>query len=225
MAVGKPKIILWKPGTVVRNPKIYLDANFLVGLAWPWHVWNSSANLMLAHLAEQQTGLALSSLAMNEAIFQLKSFEQKANQKQAALQNEAVKQAETSKADLGQEEEFDDNDDNDYADEPDLRRYRLKPAKTSPVAKPKSPQWPDLLEQMLAKLPNLGFFEPDDTAFHLEVIRAVHQFKLDPTDAFHYAAAKQLDCPILTNDAGFQKIPDAGLTVITFFIKPQNSEI
>lgn len=221
MAAGKPKIILWKPGIVVRNPKIYLDANFLVGLAWPWHVWNSSANLMLAHLAEQQTQLALSSLAMNEAIFQLKSFEQKANQKQAALQNETAKVIETPETAPNLEEDFDDND---YADEPNLRQYRLKSAKTSPVAKPKAPQWPGLLEQMLEKLPNLSFFEPADTAFHLEVIRAVHQFKLDPTDAFHYAVAKQLGCPILTNDAGFQKIPDSGLTVITFFIKPQNSE-
>jgi predicted nucleic acid-binding protein len=168
VAAAKPKIVYWKPGGVVRGTQVYLDANFLVGLARPDHIWHASASALRDSLAERGTKLVLSSLAFNEVIYQLLRLEQK-----DSLQTEE------------------------------------EPALTT--------NWPERLDEATLSLPNLSFFEPPDAAFQRQVIRAVYELKLDPTDAFHYAAARRLACPIVTNDVGFQKIPDQNLTIITFF--------
>jgi len=83
----KPRIVFWKPGGVVRGKQVYLDANFLVGLAQPDHIWNASARGLLASLLERGTNLVLSSLALNEAIYQLTRLEQK-NRARLAESNE-----------------------------------------------------------------------------------------------------------------------------------------
>ena len=168
MAAARPKIVYWKPGGVVRGTQVYLDANFLVGLARPDHIWQASARALRDSLVERGTKLVLSSLAFNEVIYQLLRLEQKDS---AQTENEPV---------------------------------------------PGS-NWPERLDEAALGLPNLSFFEPPDAAFHRQVIRAVYDLKLDPTDAFHYAAARHLACPIVTNDVGFQKIPDQNLTIVTFF--------
>ncbi len=172
----KPKIVFWKPGMVVRGKQVYLDANFLVALAEPGHVWHTSAGALLASLSARATNLALSSLALNEAIYQLTRLEQK------------------NRARLSEPGEL--------------------AAKT---ISNNEPGWAANLKAALESLSNLVFFEPPDLAFHQQVIRAVSELNLDPTDAFHYSAAHRLACPILTNDAGFQKIPDQNLVVVTFF--------
>jgi predicted nucleic acid-binding protein len=172
----KPKIVFWKPGMVVRGKQVYLDANFLVALAQPGHVWHNSAGALLASLSERATDLVLSSLALNEAIYQLTRLEQKSR---ASLSETAELPAETPSND--------------------------------------APGWASNLNQALETLSNPVFFEPPDLAFHQQVVRAVTELNLDPTDAFHYSAARRLACPILTNDVGFQKIPDMNLVVVTFF--------
>jgi predicted nucleic acid-binding protein len=168
VAAAKPKIVYWKPGGVVRGTQVYLDANFLVGLARPDHIWHASASALRDSLVERATKLILSSLAFNEVIYQLLRLEQK---------------------------------DKDQSE-----------AEPAPGA-----NWPERLDKAVLSLSNLSFFEPPDAAFHRQVSRAVYDLKLDPTDAFHYAATRRLACPIVTNDAGFQKIPDQNLTIITFF--------
>lgn len=173
---AKPKIVFWKPGMVVRGKQVYLDANFLVALAQPGHIWHTSAGSLLASLSERDTGLVLSSLALNEAIYQLTRLEQK------------------SQARPPEPAEF-----------------------VTELTSNTEPGWASHLNQALESLSNLVFFEPPNLAFHRQVIRAVGELNLDPTDAFHYSAARHLACPILTNDAGFQKIPDQNLVVVTFF--------
>jgi predicted nucleic acid-binding protein len=176
---ARPKIVFWKPGGVVRGKQVYLDANFLVSLAQPDHIWHSSAHDLLASLLERGTKLVLSSLALNEAIYQLTRLEQK---NRARLE------------------------------EPD----EVAGSELLTIG----PGWAGMLNQALVSLSlsgNLGFFEPPDMAFHQQVIRAVQELNLDPTDAFHYSAARRLACPILSNDVGFQKIPDQNLVVVTFF--------
>ena len=168
---AKPKIVFWKPGLVVRGKQVYLDANFLVALAQPDHVWHQSAGAIQASLAERSTNLVLSSLALNEAIYQLTRLEQK------------------NRAKSGEDGDASNN----------------------------TPGWGVQLNLALESLKNVVFFEPPDLAFHQQVIRAVNELNLDPTDAFHYSAAKRLGCPILSNDVGFQKIPDQNLVVVTFF--------
>ncbi|MBN9388919.1 MAG: type II toxin-antitoxin system VapC family toxin [Chloroflexi bacterium] len=170
----RPKIVFWKPGMVVRGKQVYLDANFLVALAQPDHIWHSSAGALLESLLERNTALVLSSLALNEAIYQLTRLEQK-NRKKLAEAGEA-------------EETF-----------------------------PTEPSWAASLNRALESLGQPVFFEPPDLAFHQQVIRGVGELNLDPTDAFHYAAARRLAVPILSNDVGFQKIPDQNLVVVTFF--------
>lgn len=155
MASSKPKIVYWKPGMVVRGKRVYLDANFLVGLANSEHIWNTSATLLLASFKERGTILVLSSLAFNEAIYQLSRLSE---------------------------------DD-----------------------------WYEHLIINLLSYINLSFFEPPDAAFNLDLIRVIREFKLDPTDAFHYCAARKIGCPLVTNDVGFQKIADQSLTLVTFF--------
>jgi predicted nucleic acid-binding protein len=177
---ARPKIVFWKPGGVVRGKQVYLDANFLVGLAQPDHIWHSSAYGLLASLLERGTKLVLSSLALNEAIYQLTRLEQK-NRARLEEPGEAA----------GENELLTDG-----------------------------PGWAGMLNQTLDSLSisgHLVFFEPPDLAFHRQVIRAVMELNLDPTDAFHYSAAHRLACPILSNDVGFQKIPDQNLVVVTFF--------
>lgn len=159
MAGQKPKVVYWKPGGVVRGQQVYLDANFLVGLSAPGHIWHSSARGLLAALQSRDMGLVLSSLALNEAIYQLMRLD------------EAV----------------------------------------GPV------RWPDQISEAVLKLPNLKNFEPPDQTFHRQTMRGVAELGLDPTDAFHYAAARYLNCPLVSNDAGFLKIPDQSLTVVTFY--------
>lgn len=173
---AKPKIVFWKPGGVVRGKQVYLDANFLVGLAQPDHIWHISASGLLASLLERGTNLVLSSLALNEAIYQLTRLEQK---NRASL----LESGEAAGSELLASE----------------------------------PGWAGLLNLTLESLSNLVFFEPPDLAFHRQVIRAVGELNLDPTDAFHYSAVRRLACPILSNDVGFQKIPDQNLVVVTFF--------
>jgi predicted nucleic acid-binding protein len=73
------------------------------------------------------------------------------------------------------------------------------------------------LEEALFSAPNLKYFEPPNTNFHRQTLNAIFSYKLDPTDAFHYTAARHLNCPLVSNDAGFQKILDPNLTIITFF--------
>ena len=152
----------------MRGTQVYLDANFLVGLARPDHIWHASACALRDSLAERGTRLVLSSLAFNEVIYQVLRLEQKDS---APAENEPAQVA----------------------------------------------NWPERLDEAVLGLPNLSFFEPPEAAFHRQVIRAVYDLKLDPTDAFHYAAARHLACPIVTNDVGFQKIPDQNLTIVTFF--------
>jgi predicted nucleic acid-binding protein len=159
---------------VVRGKQVYLDANFLVALAQPDHIWHGSAGALLASLLERGTALVLSSLALNEAIYQLTRLEQQGRKKLA----------ETAES----EEPF-----------------------------PNEPGWAANLNRALGSLGQPVFFEPPDLTFHRQVIRGVSELNLDPTDAFHYAAARRLAVPILTNDAGFQKIPDQNLVVVTFF--------
>ncbi len=173
MAAQKPKIVYWKPGGVVRGKQVYLDANFLVALSAPEHIWHTNARGLQQMLAERELTLILSSLAFNEAIYQL-------------LKRPAPAEAENEEA-------------------------------NSSV--PRSLLWPDRLSENVLKLPHLKSFEPPDPAlaFHRQTIRGVSELGLDPTDAFHYAAARYLNCPIITNDAGFQKIPDQNLTIVTFY--------
>lgn len=166
---AKPKIVFWKPGGVVRGKQVYLDANFLVALAHPTHIWHGSAGMLLASLSEQGTRLVLSSLALNEAIYQLIRLEQKNRTEPGAVETNL------------------------------------------------EPGWANQLNQTLSTLTNPVFFEPPDLTFHEQVIRAVGELNLDPTDAFHYSAARRLTCPIVTNDVGFQKISDQNLVVVTFF--------
>ncbi len=180
---AKPKIVYWKPGLVVRGVQVYLDANFLVGLARPGHIWHASASGLLASLNQRETRLVLSSLAFNEAIYQLLRLEQKDNQAQTEP-------------------------------EADVADLNLDSTPTDP-APPKS--WAERLDDAALGLPNLTFFEPPDAAFHRQVVRGVRELNLDPTDAFHYAAARRLACPLVSNDVGFQKIPDQNLVVVTFF--------
>ena len=175
MAQAKPKIVFWKPGVVVRGTQVYLDANFVVGLAWPAHIWHPQAQALLGSLTERATGLVLSSLALSEAIYQLMRLEQK---QAAPAQPETDQEAPADQLRFG---------------------------------------WADRLDEVVNTLPNLRSFEPPDARFHRQVIRAVRDYRLDPTDAFHYTATRQLTCPIITNDVGFQKIPDQNLTVVTFF--------
>ncbi len=168
MAQPKPKIVFWKPGTLVRGEQVYLDANFLVALAGPDHIWHRQATALQQSLAERQTGLVLSTLALNEAIYQLQRLAQKAPP--ARIENESGLQ-----------------------------------------------NWQDRLSEVVENMPNFRAFEPPGAAFHRQVIRAVSDLALDPTDAFHYAATRHLNCPIITNDAGFQKIADQNLTIVTYF--------
>lgn len=163
---------------VVRGAQVYLDANFLVGLAWPGHIWHASANALRASFAERNTVLVLSSLAFNEAIYQLVRLEQKDRDKY--------------------EEEGKTEED----------------VNTVPSVKG---SWAEQLDEAALGLPNLQFFEPPDALFHRQVIRAVRELNLDPTDAFHYAATRRLNCPLVSNDVGFQKIADQNLTIVTFF--------
>jgi predicted nucleic acid-binding protein len=198
---------------VVRGEQVYLDANFLVAIAWQPHIWHASANVLQEHLAERNIKLTLSSLALNEAIFQLKSLEQKARQKADA------KPAPVAAPQPSAETEEDDLDFYDDEDEDDYARYnpRYKPVPQPPAPKPNIPEWSSALELALGKLPNVVQFEPPDLDFHRAVINGVRKMRLDPTDAFHYAAARRLNCPIVTNDAGFQRIGDVNLVVVTFF--------
>jgi|GEM_PF-2043951 len=168
MTQQKPKIIYWKPGLAVRGPQVYLDANFIVGLGRPYHIWHATANALLAHLQERNTNLILSSLALNEAIYQLIRLNEK--------------DRDTPESESEHENSL------------TLR-----------------------LDDVLLKLPQLRPFEPVDPAFHRQTLKAITDLGLDPTDAFHYTAARHLACPIVTNDAGFQKIPDSQLTIVTFF--------
>lgn len=197
---------------VVRGEQVYLDANFLVAIAWQPHIWNASARVLQEHLAERNIKLTLSSLALNEAIFQLKSLEQKARQKTA---DAPAPQPVTKDEDTDDLDEFYDDDD----DEDDFARYnpRHKPVPVPPPPRSNVPEWSSALELALGNLPNVVQFEPPDLDFHRAVINGVRKLRLDPTDAFHYAAARRLNCPIVTNDAGFQRIGDASLVVVTFF--------
>ncbi len=172
MAGAKPKLVFWKPGLVVRAAQVYLDANFLVALAWPEHIWHASATGLSAAMQARGTRLILSSLAFNEAIYQLIKLAEK----------EQSRRSEAAGFDNGAEL-----------------------------------NWHSSLDRAVAGLATLDFFEPANISFQRQVIRAVRDLNLDPTDAFHYAAAARLNCPIVTNDVGFQKLPDANLTVVTFF--------
>jgi predicted nucleic acid-binding protein len=73
------------------------------------------------------------------------------------------------------------------------------------------------LEEKLLGLSNLRYFEPPNANFHRQTLNAILNYNLDPTDAFHYTVARHLNCPLVSNDAGFQKIPDPNLTIITFY--------
>jgi predicted nucleic acid-binding protein len=168
MASQKPKIVYWKPGGVVRAQQVYLDANFLLALSVPEHIWHNNAKGLLQVLQERKITLMLSSLALNEVIYQLLKL----------------------------------------ARQPSLEE-------TNPLPPPLP--WPDRLNEAVLKLDNLKNFEPTELAFHRQTIRGVAELGLDPTDAFHYAAAHYLNCPIVTNDAGFQKIADQHLTIVTFY--------
>lgn len=154
----------------MRGQQVYLDANFLVALSWPAHIWHTSASGLLTSFSERNTRLLLSSLALNEAIYQLMRLEER------------------------------DKAENNDGEGSTSRQ-----------------EWPEFLDSTLLSLPNIQTFEPPDLDFHRQVIKAVRDLKLDPTDAFHYSAARRLLCPIVTNDTGFQKIPDQNLVVVTFF--------
>ncbi|MEI6045619.1 MAG: type II toxin-antitoxin system VapC family toxin [Chloroflexota bacterium] len=168
MAIQKPKIVYWKPGGVVRAQQVYLDANFLLSLSLPDHIWHLNASGLLQALQERKITLVLSSLALNEVIYQhLK-----------------------------------------------LARQNLEQP-PNPLLPPLP--WPDRLNEAVLKLGNLKNFEPPDPAFHRQTIRGVAELGLDPTDAFHYAAARYLNAPLVSNDAGFQKIADQHLTIVTFY--------
>ncbi|MEI7553980.1 type II toxin-antitoxin system VapC family toxin [Candidatus Chlorohelix sp.] len=164
MAQQKPKLVYWKQGLAVKASKVYLDANFIVALAHPAHIWHANALALLAHFNERNTGLTLSSLALNEAIYQLMRLREKESD--------------------------------------------------SPEAVPNLSLW---LDDILLRSPLLRLFEPPDLAFHRKTLKAIAEHELDPTDAFHYIAARHLNCPLLSNDAGFQKIPDEHLLIVTFF--------
>jgi predicted nucleic acid-binding protein len=178
MPAQKPKIVYWKPGGAVRAKQVYLDANFLLALSVPEHIWHESASGLLQSFQERNTPLVLSSLALNEVIYQLLRL--------------ARRDEETTKAAEEVVTEMDD-------------------------IQPRPLSWPERLNEAVLKLPNLKNFEPPDAAFHRQTIKGVSELGLDPTDAFHYAAARALACPLVSNDAGFQKIPDQNLTIVTFY--------
>ncbi len=183
MANQKPKIVYWKPGGAVRAQQVYMDTNFLVGLSEPGHIWHNSAQALLQELEARKINLILSSLALNEAIYQLLSLEQKTRK-------------------MSKEKEI------SALDESGLGN--------SGKAESNLP-WPDRLTEAVLKLPNLKNFESADNALHRQTIKGVAELGLDPTDAFHYAAARYLNCPLVSNDAGFQKIADQNLTIVTFY--------
>jgi predicted nucleic acid-binding protein len=168
MPVQKPKLIYWKPGQAVRATRVYPDANFIVALGHAGHIWHENAHALLAHFVERGTPLLLSSLALNEAIYQLLRLEE-------------------------------------------------KEAQIVPGENPVPLSLALRLEDALFSQPVLRFFEPPAAAFHRQTLKAIAELGLDPTDAFHYTAARHLSCPLVTNDAGFQKIPDSHLTLVTFF--------
>jgi predicted nucleic acid-binding protein len=162
MAQQKPKLIYWKPGQAVRASQVYLDANFIVALARTAHIWQTNASALMAHFKERGTTLSLSSLALNEATYQL------------------IRLAEKDET-------------------PSDSNLALR------------------LDDVLLSLPILRPFEPAEPSFHRLTLKAIAELGLDPTDAFHYTAARRLGCPLVSNDAGFQKIPDEHLTLVTFF--------
>jgi len=168
MAAQKPKIIYWKPGGVIKAQQVYLDANFLLALSVPGHLWHTQARGLLEALQARNTALVLSSLALNEVIYQLLRLHRQ--QEEAGLTDGSI---------------------------------------TLP--------WQDRLNETVLKLPNLKHFEPGEAAFHRQTIRGVSELGLDPTDAFHYEAAHRLNCPLVSNDVQFQRVPDPNLTIITFF--------
>jgi predicted nucleic acid-binding protein len=172
MVQSKPKIVYWKEGLAVRGTQVYLDANFVVGLLRVNHVWHNTANALLEHLNQKQINLVLSSLALNEAIYQL------------------LRLTEKDKENAG------------TVDPPEKSGEREILSK---------------IEESLFSAVNLCYFEAPNTNFHRQTLNAIFNYGLDPTDAFHYAAARHLNCPLVSNDAGFQKIPDPNLTLITFF--------
>lgn len=184
MPAQKPKIVYWKAGGVVRAKQVYLDANFLVALSSPEHIWHANACGLLEALQQREIMLVLSSLALNEAIYQLLSLERKRDKNQAVLEVEL--------------EEENPGQDNRASD------IQVLP-------------WYDRLNEEVLKLPGLKTFEPPDPSFHRQTIKNVADLGLDPTDAFHYAATRALVCPLVSNDAGFQKIPDQNLTIVTFY--------
>lgn len=165
----------------VRASQVYLDANFLVALSRPTHVWHNTAEALLANLQERNIKLNLSSLAFNEAVYQVLKLAQRDQPSQQDIITEAAL--------------FD-------PEENTAKNY------SSALG------W---LDTVLLDSPNLQFFEPPNARLHHRTIQAITEYGLDPTDAFHYEAAHRLNCPIITNDVQFQRIPDPNLTIVTFF--------
>lgn len=181
MANPKPKIIYFRPGMAVRASQVYMDANFLVALSRPAHVWHGNATALLASLQERNIKLNLSSLAFNEAVYQ-------------ALR-------------LAQRDQTTQEDNNDSG-------VLFSPEENTTKNYSPALGW---FDTVLLDLPNLQFFEPPNARLHHRTLHAITEFGLDPTDAFHYEAAHRLNCPLVTNDVQFQRIPDPNLTIITFF--------
>ncbi len=142
----------------------------MVALANPDHIWHTNAWGLLESLQSRNTSLLISSLALNEVIYQLLYLEKK-----------------------------------------------VEPPAEESETLPTWNRWPDRVNENILKLSNLKIFEPPGLDFHRQTIKGVTEWGLDPTDAFHYAAAHSLNCPIITNDAGFQKIPDQNLVIVTFY--------
>ena len=163
---------------MIRATQVYLDANFLVALSRPAHIWHANAQALQTALQERQVKLNLSALAFNEAIYQLVRLAQRDEAGNAYAPDEALFGAGETK---------------NYA--PALTR----------------------LDETVLNLPGLQFFEPPNAKMHRRVLRAISELELDPTDAFHYEAAHRLNCPLVSNDVQFQRVPDPNLTIITFF--------
>jgi predicted nucleic acid-binding protein len=185
----KPKVIYFKSGgMVVRASQVYLDANFLVALSRPTHIWHTNAKALLASLQERHTKLNLSALAFNEAIYQLLRLAQRDTENPDTLEDgEPTPLFNTT---------------SDTATASSNRHY------ASVLGR---------LDNTVLSLPDLQFFEPPNAKLHHRTLLTIVEFGLDPTDAFHYEAAHRLNCPIVTNDVQFQRIPDPNLTVVTFF--------
>lgn len=177
MPVLKPKVIYFKDGMSVRASQVYVDANFVVALSRPVHIWHMQAQALVAALQERGTKINLSSLAFNEAIYQLLRLAQKDQNEDAT-------------------------------------------ASLPPVQDDINPHYALVLNQLdeaVLSLPLLQLFEPPNPKLLRRALHSVVEYKLDPADAFHYEAARRLNCPLVTNDVQFQKIPDPNFTVVTFF--------